>query len=164
MDKIIDVAAYVVERYKDMSGCPIDKMKLQKLLYFTQRESYAITGQPAFEGTFEGWKYGPVCRDVYASFCDGEIVVDTQPISDEVQYIVNNVIASYGSYEPWKLSQMSHKESSWRNARRGLRPDQNGHVVMLPDDIKKDAEKVRPYDHVWDMYYDEFEDAGVVEA
>ena len=21
-----------------------------------------------------------------------------------------------------------------------------------------DAQKVRPYDHVWDMYYDEFED------
>ena len=28
------------------------------------------------------------------------------------------------------------------------------------EDIIKDAEKVRPYDHIWDMYYDEFEDAG----
>ena len=26
-------------------------------------------------------------------------------------------------------------------------------------DIQEDAKKVRPYDHVWDMYYDEFEDA-----
>ena len=30
------------------------------------------------------------------------------------------------------------------------------------DDIKKDAEKVRPYDSLYDMYYDEFEDAGVL--
>ena len=28
------------------------------------------------------------------------------------------------------------------------------------DNAIKDAEKVRPYDHIWDMYYDEFEDAG----
>jgi len=26
------------------------------------------------------------------------------------------------------------------------------------EDIKEDAKKVRPYDYVWDMYYDEFED------
>ena len=26
------------------------------------------------------------------------------------------------------------------------------------EDIKEDAKKVRPYDHVWDMYYEEFED------
>ncbi len=25
------------------------------------------------------------------------------------------------------------------------------------DDIRKDAEKVRPYDPIWDMYYDEFD-------
>lgn len=25
-------------------------------------------------------------------------------------------------------------------------------------DIEEDAKKVRPYDHVWDMYYDEFDD------
>ena len=33
---------------------------------------------------------------------------------------------------------------------------------MILADIKKDAEKVRPYDHVWDMYYDEFEDIEAV--
>lgn len=26
------------------------------------------------------------------------------------------------------------------------------------EDIRKDAEKVRPYDSVWDMYYDEFDE------
>lgn len=26
------------------------------------------------------------------------------------------------------------------------------------DDIREDAKMVRPYDHVWDMYYDEFDD------
>ena len=26
------------------------------------------------------------------------------------------------------------------------------------EDIREDAKKIQPYDHTWDMYYDEFED------
>ena len=33
---------------------------------------------------------------------------------------------------------------------------------MSIGDIRKDAEKARPYDSVWDMYYDEFDDAEIV--
>lgn len=40
----------------------------------------------------------------------------------------------------------------------GLKAEQNGSRILSLDDMRKDAEKVRPYDHVWDMYYDEFED------
>ena len=36
---------------------------------------------------------------------------------------------------------------------------ENGNRTMKLEDIKKDAEKVRPYDHVYDMYYDEFADS-----
>lgn len=57
-----------------MSGSVIDEMKLHKLLYLTQRESLAITGQPLFEEEFEGWKYAPVCREVRSCYTeDGEI-------------------------------------------------------------------------------------------
>ena len=38
--------------------------------------------------------------------------------------------------------------------------NENGYVDLNLDDIREDAKKVRPYDHVWDMYYDEFEDAS----
>ena len=44
------------------------------------------------------------------------------------------------------------------NARRGLGEKENGNRPLLLDDIREDAKKVRPYDHVWDMYYDEFDD------
>lgn len=159
MDKIIDVAAYTVKKYKELTGETFenDEMKLQKLLYFTQRESFAVLGHQAFEGSFEGWKFGPVSREVRENFYKGEIIVSTLEISDEIQYIVNNVILEYGSLASWKLSELSHKDSSWKNARRGLAPDENGNVPLSLDDIKADAAKVRPYDHVWDMYYDEFE-------
>ena len=39
-----------------------------------------------------------------------------------------------------------------------LSAEQNGRKLLDLNDIREDAKKVRPYDHVWDMYYDEFED------
>lgn len=162
MDRIIDAAAYVVRKYYEITGEKLVETKLHKLLYFTQRESLAITGEPAFEGDFEGWKYGPVSREVRNNFYNGEIVVPTNEISENLQYIVNNVILEYGSLAAWKLSELSHRDVSWKNARRGLAEDDVGHVLLSIEDIKVDAAKVRPYDHVWDMYYDEFEDEVTV--
>lgn len=158
MDKIIDVAAYIVTKYKEMTHETLDEMKLHKLLYFTQRESFAILGQPAFDGDFEGWKYGPVSREVRQDYEQGEFLVETKNISDEIKYIVNNVLLEYGALASWRLSDLSHQELSWRNSRKGLKNDENGNNTIQLADIKKDSEKVRPYDHVWDMYYDEFED------
>ena len=161
MDRIIDAAAYVAKKYAELTNEEIDEMKLHKLLYFIQRESFAITGEPAFDGVFEGWKYGPVCREVRTNFCKGEIVCQTNDISDRLKYIANNVILEYGSLAAWKLSELSHMDISWKNARRGLSPNENGNVQLKLEDIKADAAKVRPYDHVWDMYYDEFDDEVV---
>lgn len=162
MDKITSVADYIIKRYRELTGEFLDETKLHKLLYFTQREAFAILGEPAFDGEFEGWKYGPVSREVRNNFMNGEIVVPTQPISDSVQYIASNVIMEYGSLASWKLSELSHREISWNNARKGLAPSENGNRVIDLNDIKEDAKKVRPYDHLWDMYYDEFDDAGAL--
>ena len=38
--------------------------------------------------------------------------------------------------------------------------DNASHIPLKLEGIRKDAEKVRPYDHQWDMYYDEFENVG----
>lgn len=162
MDKITNVADYIIKRYRELTGEYLDEMKLHKLLYFTQREAFAILGEPAFDGEFEGWKYGPVSREVRNNFMNGEIIVPTQPISDSIQYIASNVIMEYGSLASWKLSELSHREISWNNARKGLAPSENGTRVIDLNDIKEDAKKVRPYDHLWDMYYDEFDDADAL--
>lgn len=158
MDKIINVAQYVFEEYKRVTGEVIEEMKLHKLLYFAQRESLAITNEPLFEGEFEGWKYGSVCKEIRNSITPDGIIDAFEDISDECKYIINNVIQEYGALASWKLSELSHKELSWRNARIGLNKGENGSQKLKLEDIREDAKKVRPYDYVWDMYYDEFED------
>lgn len=160
MERIIDVANYIFEEYKNMSGEVIDEMKLHKLLYFAQRESLAITGKPLFNERFQGWQYGPVSPVVRSSYTESGIKAkELHDVSAESIYIVNHVIAQYGSFESWKLSQLSHNEVSWLNSRKGLGPDEAGNHILRISDIRKDAEKIRAYDSLFDMYYDEFEDA-----
>lgn len=163
MEKIIDVAQYIYDEYKRQSGEVIDEMKLHKLLYFAQRESIAITNEPMFDEEFEGWKYGPVSGIVRRCYTkDGMYVEEANEISVENAYIAKNVILQYGSLASWKLSQISHQEVSWLNSRKGIPEGANGNKPLKLDDIRKDAEKVRPYDSVWDMYYDEFEELEVI--
>lgn len=164
MERIIDVAQYIYDEYKQQSGEVIDEMKLHKLLYLSQRESLAITNEPLFPEAIEGWKYGPVSKEVRALYTeDGMYYEDRRPLSAEATYIVKNVILQYGGLASWKLSEISHKEISWRNARKDLAPGENGNRPLSINDIRKDAEKVRPYDALYDMYYDEFEDAEVAQ-
>lgn len=158
MENILDVAAYIFKEYKRRSGTVIDEMKLHKLLYLAQRESLAIVNKPLFRESFQGWKYGPVCLIIRSSISPDGIIGETKPISDESAYIVNNIIEQYGAYESWALSNLTHKEISWRNSRIGLKDGENGNRPIKLEDIAEDAKKVRPYDSVWDMYYDEFED------
>lgn len=163
MVRAIDVAQYIFQEYKTMSGKPIDEMKLHKLLYFTQRECLAITNEPMFPEMFEGWKYGPVCREVRECYTeDGMYANNLHDIPNAEKYITKNIVIQYGIYESWKLSQLSHQEISWQNSRKGIPSGQNGNRILKLEDIRKDAEKVRPYDSVWDMFYDEFDDAEVV--
>lgn len=160
MEKVINVAQYIFNEYNKMTGTVIDEMKLHKLLYFAQRESLAILGEPMFSEPFEGWVYGPVCRCVRWCYTpDGMYSDDIEDISLENAYIVKNVVTQYGAYETWKLSELSHKELSWRNSRIGISPQEHGNNILSIDDIRKDSEKIRPYDSVWDMFYDEFDDA-----
>ncbi len=159
MEKVLNVAQFIIDEYTRVTDTQIDEMKLHKLLYFAQRENIAITGKPLFTETFEGWQYGPVCVKVRNQFCKGALKCTTEPVSDATAYILRNVIFSYGELPSGKLSQMSHEELSWQNSRAGLAPEEHGGRELQMDDIIKDAEKVRPYDHVWDMYYDEFADA-----
>ena len=162
MEKIINVAQYIFIEYKRVTEEIIDEMKLQKLLYFSQRETFAILNQPLFNEVFEGWKYGPVSRVVRTVFTEDGINAQTEDIKSESKYIINNIIQEYGALASWKLSALTHKETSWLNSRKGLKKEENGNVEIKMEDIREDAKKVRPYDYMWDMYYDEFEDYEVM--
>lgn len=156
MERIIDVANFIFEEYKKLSGKAIDEMKLHKLLYFAQRETLAILNEPLFKEPMQAWDYGPVSPKVRLAYTPNGLIGDNfKRISSQHAYIVKDVILQYGALASWKLSEKSHQETSWRNARK----TGNKKAIISIDAIREDAKKVRPYDSLYDMYYDEFDDA-----
>lgn len=159
MERVLNVAEYICKEYLRQSGEPIDELKLQKLLYFAQRESLAINDEPLFKEPLEGWVHGPVSKDVRTYFLYSfGIATETSDIEPESKRILNNVIEEYGRLASWRLRDLSHEEISWKKSRTGLADREPGQRVLSIADIREDAKKVRPIDHTWGMFYDEFDD------
>ncbi|WP_041794575.1 Panacea domain-containing protein [Streptobacillus moniliformis] len=156
MEKIIEVARFIVKRYKEMYSENIDEIKLQKLIYFTQKESILYTGNLLFIEKMKAWRLGPVSIKVRNGYRNRSVNKQNYNLKTFNKYIINNVIIKYGLYSSSKLINLTHKERAWKLARKGLleneRSVNNIDVNLIFD------EKERLYDTYWDMYCDEFND------
>ena len=166
MCNIYDIAKYIILAYENQTGSRYDnsELKLQKLMYLTQRESLALTGDPMFDESFEGWRHGPVLTELRHFFDENYEPIDDSSmldLTDTEKYVINNVISQYGMYEAWYLANLTHSDKSWQNSRVGLNEDDQGNRLISVEDIREDAKNVRIYDHIFDMYVDEFEDYNI---
>jgi len=62
------VANTFLQRDFEDGVATITPMKLQKLVYCMNGWHLAVTGNPAIEGEFEAWQYGPVQDQLYHAF------------------------------------------------------------------------------------------------
>jgi len=127
MANVFDAAKYILEHCGSMST-----MKLQKLVYYSQAWSLAWDDAPLFEQEIQAWANGPVVPDLF-EFHKGRYCVnakyftsrgkgDTQELSTDQQDTIDRVIEFYGDKSPQWLSDLTHSEEPWKQARRGL-PD-----------------------------------------
>ncbi|BDH60159.1 hypothetical protein MTP04_02890 [Lysinibacillus sp. PLM2] len=155
------LANYLVKAYEQFTDSSFEnsELRLHKLLYFAQRESLAIFGEPIIDESFEGWVHGPVIPELRSFFNEDyqDFDVDSH-LGEKEKYVIANILEQYAKYAPWTLRNMTHDETSWKRSRVGLSETEAGNVEIPIDDIKLDAANVRIYDHVWGMYLDEFED------
>ena len=144
MKDMMTVAAYIYDRYQREYDEKIDEMKLQKLMYFAQRESLIATGEPLFEGDFYGWRFGPVLKELRtpykeASFCP--------QVSDEAmgadKAVLDEVFKAYAHKDAWSLSRLSHGEICWKRSRKGVAPGESSDNMIPLDDIRLDAQRIR---------------------
>ncbi|MDE6258649.1 MAG: SocA family protein, partial [Muribaculaceae bacterium] len=83
MEKVSQIASYLLKSYKIRFGENMDEIKLQKLLYFTQREAIIRFGEPMFEAEFRAWKYGPVIIEIHNKYKADELHEVLSPESIE---------------------------------------------------------------------------------
>jgi uncharacterized phage-associated protein len=141
MEKLNHVAKNLYDMYFATHGVPMDEMKMHKLMYFAQRESLMLYNEPLFDGTFYGWKFGPVLREVRAEYHENKrpYHYTHNEVSTNTKSLLENVMKRYGNLSSWKLSSLSHAEFSWKHSRRGLMTGENGDKPLLLDAMKVDA-------------------------
>lgn len=123
MANIFDVAKYILERKGTMST-----MKLQKLCYYAQAWALVWDDAPLFNEDFEAWANGPVCRELffktkgkYSVSADDETGGNGDLTANEKDTI-NHVLEHYGNHNAQWLSQLTHMEDPWNEARIGIPP------------------------------------------
>jgi len=115
-----DVAAYALHKQGAMSA-----MKLQKLVYYSQAWSLVWDEKPLFDAKIEAWANGPVVRELYEKH-RGQFLVTAWPDGDpskikgKAKRTVDSVLSFYGDKSGQWLSELTHKERPWRDARQGL--------------------------------------------
>ena len=63
----LEIAKYIISKcFKE--GVPVTNLRLQKLLYFIQLESYKRNFRLMFDDDMYAWQFGPVVPDVYYEY------------------------------------------------------------------------------------------------
>lgn len=132
MANVHDIAAYILSKRS-----PITAMKLQKLVYYSQAWSLVWEEAPLFGEQIEAWANGPVVRELY-EYHRGLFQVQewgvghVSNLNDSDRETVDRVLGFYGGMSSQALSNLTHQENPWREARKGLRADERGnHVISL---------------------------------
>ena len=132
MASAFDVAAYVLEK----TG-PVSAMKLQKLVYYSQAWSLVWDDRCIFQATIQAWANGPVIPILYG-WHRGEFLIKECPkgnpdrLSDDERETIGAVVGYYGKKSSQWLSDLTHSERPWQEARRGLGPGERGTTPITP--------------------------------
>ena len=120
MADVFDVAQYILDKRGQMTA-----WKLQKLVYYSQAWSLVWDQRPLFSERIEAWANGPVCPPLYIEH-RGQFIVrkidDGMPaeIDKDGRETIDAVLEYYGDKHPQWLSDLTHAEAPWKDARGDL--------------------------------------------
>jgi uncharacterized phage-associated protein len=145
--RLIDVdpnmlTAHIAARFIVRSTSePVSNLKLQKLLYYAQGWHLGLHGTPLFSDEIQAWIHGPVVPSVFFSFRHFrwnpiEVPADLINIEDSKAAHIQSVFKAYGEFSATQLEALSHDESPWLEARKGLAPNEPSKSVITKDSMR----------------------------
>jgi uncharacterized phage-associated protein len=92
-------------------------------------------GTPLFPEWIEAWANGPVCVSLYEKhkeeFQISEINRgDLQVLSKDQKETIDSIVKHYGKHSAQYLSDLTHTERPWTEARKGLKPGERGNRII----------------------------------
>ena len=121
MANVFDTAKYILEQSGSMST-----MKLQKLCYYAQAWSLVWGEKALFDEDFQAWANGPVCPELFRktkgsySVSAADETGGDGDLSDDQKDTIDKILEHYGEHDAQWLSQLTHMEDPWIDARKGV--------------------------------------------
>lgn len=135
MANVFDTAEYILQQCGAMSA-----MKLQKLVYYCQAWALVWDDEPIFNENIEAWINGPVVPALYQKhkgifkIIPHSLGGNPDALTPEQKETVNSVCNAYSSLNAQQLSDLTHSEAPFINARKGLALNERGHnTISLAD-------------------------------
>lgn len=139
MTNVFHVAKYILDRTGKMST-----MKIHKLLYYAQAWSLVWDDAPLFEDRIEAWVGGPVIcalfekhRGLFEVTPKMFVKFSKNTLTPTQSETIDVVLRDYGQRSSQWLSDQTHVEDPWRDARKGLRDSERGCQEITQEALKK---------------------------
>lgn len=146
-----DVARYFVLK-TTQDGELISPLKMQKLVYYAYAWHLAHTKEKLFSEHIEAWANGPVVPSLYRELkVYGFSPIDPEKyagvssrknvenivhkFSDRTRKILDDVYEKYQTMTAFELVVLTHQEKPWREARKGLAPDETSSATISDEHI-----------------------------
>ena len=140
MASVFDTAKYILGLHADAKMLPITTWKLQKLVYYGQAWSLVWDDRPLFDEPIEAWANGPVCPALYQAH-KGMFTIDSMAqgrvgnLQAASRETLDIVFKKYGAKTAQYLSQLTHQERPWIEARKGLNAGDRGQRIITLDSM-----------------------------
>lgn len=124
-----DVAEHILQRLG-----PVPAIKLQKLVYYCQAWSLVWDDRSLIDDEFQAWANGPVAPELYDRH-RGQYDVRTvggnpRTLDDAARETIESVIRFYADKSSQWLSDLTHSEAPWRDARGQVPPGARSNATI----------------------------------
>lgn len=140
---VFSVASYFIKKSMEEDERDISPLKLQKLVYYAHAWFLTLKGRELSPAGFEAWRYGPVNRELYDALKVHKSEILSLPNSFETFHFDEETVAvlelvrkAYGCFSATYLSNMSHREAPWQNARKGFGEHENCEAIISSKDME----------------------------
>lgn len=128
--KAIDIAHYII------NNSSVNNLRLNKILYYCQRESLKRYNKPLFDDEILAYKYGAVVSNVYYMYCGyGGLCIANEynvDIPKETQNIIDYVLDKFNDTDTWDLVKIN-QAGAWKEIYNGGK----GERLIIPLEMIK---------------------------
>lgn len=139
MANIFDVAEYALDQLGNAST-----MKLQKIIFYGQAYSLVKYDEPLFVDEIQAWANGPVVPNLFNAHRHAFVIsrgyfkdYANGKLAKRDKETIDHVVRCLGERSGASLSDLTHSEDPWLNAREGLAKDARSNRVISIESIKK---------------------------